>query len=215
MSRYIPALRFPLLTGWYDRVVAITTRERIWRDRLLDVLQLEDRESVLDIGCGTGTLTLAMHSRAPSASIVGIDADEAALAIARAKVAAPAATRFSQGLAQHLPFQDQEFDAVISSLFFHHLVSDDKRKVLAEARRVLRPSGRLAIADWGAPTGLLSRAAFLAVQVLDGFRTTQDSVSGALPLMIEEAGFESVREFEPLSTPTGTMRFWSALAGKK
>lgn len=192
-------------------MVAVTTRETVWRDRLLGLLQLKDRESVLDIGCGTGSLTLAIHVNAPSAAVVGIDADERALAIARGKLFGTSpGVSLHRGLAQHLPFADGKFDLVVSSLFFHHLRSEDKREVLREARRVLRPAGRLAIADWGAPIGPVSRAAFLAVQFLDGFETTRDSVTGALPRMIEEAGFEGIRESEPLTTPLGVMRFWRA-----
>jgi ubiquinone/menaquinone biosynthesis C-methylase UbiE len=199
------------LTGWYDRTIAATTREGTWRPRLLSLMELGDRESVLDIGCGTGTLSLAIHGAAPSARVAGIDADEQALAIARRKAeGTPPGLSFHQGLAQHLPFRDHEFDLAVSSLFFHHLPSEGKRAVLKEARRVLRPDGRLAVADWGRPTGRFSRAAFLAVQLLDGFETTRDSVSGALPRMIEEAGFEDLREHELLRTPVGVMRFWCA-----
>jgi ubiquinone/menaquinone biosynthesis C-methylase UbiE len=213
MGEFIPALRFPALTAWYDKVIARTTREEIWRNRLLSLLRLEDCDSVLDIGCGTGSLTVAMHAIAPSARIVGIDADQDALAIARAKLTQISpGIQLHQGLAQHLPFPDGAFDAVVSSLFFHHLRSEDKRSVLRQARRVLRPAGRLAIADWGAPTGPFARTAFLAVQLLDGFESTADSVRGVLPQLIEASGFDSVKEAEPLRTALGTMRFWTAVA---
>ncbi len=213
MGEFIPALRFPALTRWYDLVIAATTRETIWRDRLLRLLALGEHDRVLDIGCGTGSLTLAMHLDAPRATIVGIDADESALAIARAKLAPGSpGVQLQQGLAQHLPFADGVFDVVVSSLFFHHLSSEDKRSVLRQAHRVLRPAGRLAIADWGVPEGPFSRAAFLAVQMLDGFESTRDSVRGALPAMIEEAGFEALREHEPLRTALGTLRLWTAAA---
>lgn len=213
MGEFIPALRFPALTGWYDLVIAATTRETIWRNRLLRLLALGEHDRVLDIGCGTGSLTLAMHRDAPRATIVGIDADESALALARGKLAPGSpGVKFQQGLAQHLPIADCAFDVVVSSFFFHHLSSEDKRSVLRQAHRVLRPAGRLAIADWGIPEGPFSRAAFLAVQMLDGFETTRDSVRGELPKLIEEAGFEALREDRPLRTALGTLRFWTAAA---
>jgi hypothetical protein len=54
---------------------------------------------------------------------------------------------------------------------------------------------------------------FLVVQALDGFETTRDSVKGTLPQLIRDAGFISIREVEPVMTPLGVMRFWSARAG--
>lgn len=211
MAQFIPALRFPALTNSYDKVIAATTRETLWRNRLLGLLQPGNSESILDIGCGTGSLTLAMHAGAPSATVVGIDADERALAIARGKLEGVRGVRLYRGLAQQLPFGDGEFDAIVSSLFFHHLISEDKRKVLLQAHRVLKPRGRLAIADWGKPAGPFSRAAFVAVQLLDGFETTRDSVLGALPEFIAAAGFVRISESQPLLTPLGTMRFWTAV----
>ena len=208
---YLAPLRFPALTAWYDRVIAVTTRESVWRERVVHLLALEAGERVLDIGCGTGSLSMRIGAVAPSAFIMGIDMDEEALAIARGKfLRASSGMRLHRGLAQHLPFASEKFDVVVSSLFFHHLRSTEKRDVLREARRVLKPAGRLVIADWGMPTGPFSRAAFLAVQVLDGFETTRDSVTGAFPHMVGEAGFDAIREAEPLHTPLGVMRFWRA-----
>ncbi|MHB1242982.1 MAG: class I SAM-dependent methyltransferase, partial [Gaiellaceae bacterium] len=99
------------------------------------------------------------------------------------------------------------------SLLFHHLTLDGKRATLAEARRVLRPGGELHIADWGRPHDPLMRAAFLPVQLLDGFATTADNVRGALPALVAAAGFDPVRETRRRRTAFGTLTFLRAQAG--
>ncbi len=176
---------------------------------------LKHDERLLDLGCGTGTLTIALAASAPGAILVGLDADEEALDIARRKAAAAqTAVFFNRGYAQQMPFARGAFDVVVSSLFFHHLRRDAKRAVLAEVHAVMDSAGRLFIADWGKPVGPASRALFLLVQVLDGFETTRDSVDGALPQLIRDAGFDSVREEGFVMTPVGVMRFWSAVASK-
>lgn len=119
--------------------------------------------------------------------------------------------QWHRGFAQSLPFQASAFDAVVSSLFFHHLARPDKRAVLAEVARVIRPGGRLLIADWGRPANPASRALFLAVQFLDGFETTRDSVEGALPVLMSDAGFTDVRVVQEFLTVLGTLAMYSGV----
>ena len=158
---------------------------------------------------------MALAASAPGAFVVGLDADEEALDIAKRKTAATRGVIFyNRGFAQRMPFAKGVFDVVASSLFFHHLDQGAKRAVLVEVRRVLNHHGMLFIGDWGKPVGPISRAMFLLVQALDGFETTRDSVEGTLPQLIRDAGFISLREEEPVMTPLGVMRFWSARAGK-
>lgn len=206
---HIPALRFHALTRFYDPVVRFTTRETTFKPELVRRLSLAPGERALDLGCGTGTLTLMLADAYPHAYITGIDADKEALAIARRK--RPGETpslRFLQGLAQSLPFADEEFHGAVSSLFFHHLTQAQKRAALRELYRVLKPAGRVHIADWGRPTGVAMRALFYLVQALDGFATTQDSVLGVLPALLQEAGFIDVDDSTTYATPLGTMRVY-------
>src|SRR5690349_10487259 len=79
---------------------------------------------------------------------------------ARRKAAdAGVALDLRRAMAQELPFADATFDAVVTSLFFHHLRRDDKLAVGAELARVMRPGARLVIADWGRPRDRLMRVA--------------------------------------------------------
>jgi ubiquinone/menaquinone biosynthesis C-methylase UbiE len=208
---YIPPLRFHFLTRFYDGLVRWTAREATFKEALLGQVGQAPSERLLDVGCGTATLTIELTRRFPQAQVMGLDADAAALGIARAKAADTGANlNLEQAFADRMPFRAESFDAAVSSLFFHHLTADKKRRVLGELLRVLRPGGRLHVADWGRPTNFALRAAFFLVQALDGFETTRDSVAGVLPEMIFHAGFVDVRHTGNFATALGTMALYCA-----
>ncbi|MBA3436413.1 MAG: class I SAM-dependent methyltransferase [Thermoleophilaceae bacterium] len=208
-GRYVPANGRFLPTALYDRSIAITMREGAWRPRLVrDVLNGDPRE-VLDLGCGTGTLAIAMARAGGRARITGIDGDAEILDIARAKEGSEGID-FVGGLADALPFDDGSFDRVVCSLLLHHLDPAVKRAALAEARRVLRRGGRLHVADFGRSHDPLMRILFAGLQVLDGFANTADHPAGRLPAMIETAGFHSVERTLALRTAWGSFEVLSA-----
>lgn len=210
----IPALRFTSLTKFYDPLMATVLRESAWKAQLVDQVDVQDGMDILDLGCGTGTLTLLLARTAPGAHVVGVDADPDALERGRRKADESGATlELVKAMAGSLPVPDASFDRVVSSLVFHHLTLDDKRAALTEARRVLRIGGELHIADWGRPHDALMRVAFLPVQLLDGFETTSDNVRGALPALISAAGFEGVHETRRRRTVFGTLSLIRARRG--
>jgi ubiquinone/menaquinone biosynthesis C-methylase UbiE len=209
---YVPALGFHVLTPAYDAVVRLTTRERTFKSALIQQAGISNGQRVLDLACGTGTLAIAMTRLCPSAEILGIDGDEAMLEIARRKTrAADADIQFNQGLSFALPYPECHFDRITSSLFFHHLTWPDKVRTAAELHRVLRPGGELHVADWGRATGLLMRAAFLGVQLLDGFANTRDNVAGRLPELFAGAGFHDVVATRTFTTALGTISLYRAV----
>ena len=211
-SQFIPALRYDVLTRLYDPVVAVTSRERGFKRRLLEHARIKDGESVLDLACGTGTLAIAVKQEVPKAGVEGIDADPAILARARRKAKdAGVKIDFDEGLSTELPYEDRSFDVVLSTLFFHHLTDEAKADSAEEIRRVLRLGGRLLIADWGRPQDPLMRALFLNVQLLDGFRTTASNVAGRLPEILREARLKRVSVVDRMRTPLGTIEIISAI----
>jgi ubiquinone/menaquinone biosynthesis C-methylase UbiE len=210
-SSYIPALRFDALTRFFDPIVRVTTRESRVKQMLIEQVALRPRHRLLDIGCGTATLAIALARACPDAEVHGIDGDRKILAIARDKVSrAGVHVTLHEGLAWELPFDDASFDRAVSSLTFHHFDRRGKQRTLAAIRRVLRPDGELHIADWGRAHGIGMRLAFVGVQLLDGFATTNDSVTGKLPAFLREADFRDVEETRRLRTPLGTMSLYRA-----
>jgi ubiquinone/menaquinone biosynthesis C-methylase UbiE len=200
------------LTGFYDPIAAFTVRERTLKTALLRQVALRPGDRVLDVGCGTGTLLLMASARQPDARLFGIDADERMLKVAVRKAArAGRDIELRRGLADRLPYDGQSFDAVLSSLFFHHLRTEQKVRALDEIYRVLRPGGKLHVADFGPASGAVMRFLFLAVRLADGFEPTEDTARGRLPSLIERSGFREVVAGPTFSTVFGTLAIHSAV----
>jgi SAM-dependent methyltransferase len=208
---YVPALGHTWLTGAYDRVVRLTTRERAFKRALIEQARIEPGHRVLDVGCGTGTLAIWLKQSEPRAVVTGLDGDPTILAVAERKAQSSAANvRFDRALSYALPYADGEFDRVVSSLVFHHLSPEHKRATTREILRVLRPGGELHVADWGLPENALMRGLFIFIQLLDGFRNTRENVSGRLPAIFSEAGFGPVERRAQFTTVFGTLALYAA-----
>ncbi len=110
-----------------------------------------------------------------------------------------------------LPFADNRFDKVYSCLVFHQLDAETKVNALKELYRVLKPNGNLIIADWGKAQNKLMRFTFGLVQLLDGFKTTNDNVKGLMPDFISKAGFKDVVISNSINTAIGTFSYFNAI----
>lgn len=141
---------------WYDLLaplMTLGTEARLHR-RVLERMQLDRPLAALDVGCGTGVLTRQLHAAIPAGPdrrVVGLDAAEAMIAVARRKAGDREGLEFGAALAEELPHADAEFDRAISTFFFHHLNYGLKCRALAELWRVLRPGGLAAILDVDVP----------------------------------------------------------------
>lgn len=206
---HVPALGFAGLTRFYDTAIALSMREPHWRPLIVDLVASERPGSVLDVGCGTGTLAVALASRLGHGVVSGVDLDPAILDLARAKPGA-SAVGWQVGSATSLPYADGSLDVVVCTLVLHHLALEAKADALREMRRVLRPGGLLVIGDWGRPHDLLMRAAFVPVQLLDGVANTQGNREGRVPELIEEVGFVDVARVHRLRTVFGTFEVLTA-----
>jgi ubiquinone/menaquinone biosynthesis C-methylase UbiE len=208
---YLPAVRFNFLTPVFDVFVKGTTRERTFKQKLLDQAQLEAGFDVLDLGSGSGTLALWAKQREPGLRIRGLDGDPAIIAQAERKAArAGAEIPFDEGMSYELPYDDGSFDRVLSSLFFHHLILRDKERTIAEVARVLKAGGELHVADWGEPRSVPAKLGALAIRKFDGDAPTRDNLAGRLPELFEAGGLVDARERARVAAPLGVVSLYSA-----
>ena len=138
------------LMGWFVDTFLFRGQWKELRQKTADLASIQPGEQVLDVGCGTGTLAMEVARRVGREGlVVGIDPSAEQIARACSKAARPnVPVEFQIGVIEHLAFPDQTFDAVLSTLMVHHLPAPLKRQGLAEIARVLKPGGRLIIADF-------------------------------------------------------------------
>ncbi len=202
---YVPAASYDWLLPLYDPVLRWLMREDAFKTRLVREAAVEAGHRVLDLGCGTATLTLLVERLHPRARVHGLDGDPEVLATARRKLAA-AHSRVSlvQAFASPLPFADRSFDRVVSSLVLHHLTREEKLGALGEVLRVLRPGGSLHVVDFGRPASRLGRQLTALFQRGERLR---DNLEGRLPELLERAGFSRVEDRGRLAVPVGSLSF--------
>jgi ubiquinone/menaquinone biosynthesis C-methylase UbiE len=143
---FVPAAGIDLLLPLYDAFTALMGMGRARRS-LLAQAALRPGDSILDVGCGTGSLLALIAKTIPSVKATGLDPDPKALAIAARKLDG-SAVQLDQGFADKLPYPEASFDRVFSSFMFHHLEAPEQQAMVAEARRVLKPGGRLELVDF-------------------------------------------------------------------
>lgn len=209
-ARYIPALGFRWLTPLYDPLLKWVMREETFKRKLVQQADILPQMKVLDLGCGTGTLTLMLKHTYPETEVAGLDGDPQVLEIAREKTRG-VDIQWDEGLASSLPYPDSAFDRVVTSLVVHHLVTDDKRRAFKEIYRVLKPHGELHILDFGAPRTSLTR---FMTKYMRRLEETADNFDGLIPRFIKEAGFGGVTEAENFVTVFGPLSLWRAVKGE-
>ena len=207
-TTYIPALGYDWLTPFYDVLTRLVMQEEAFKRQLIRQATIKPGQRVLDLGCGTATLTILLKQTHPQADISGLDGDAQALAIGRAKARkAGLDLHLDEGMAFALPYPDGVFDRVLSSLMIHHLQSENKVRTMQEVRRVLTPEGEFHIADFGPPRSAWARLVGL---VLAHFEEVRENYQGLLPGLLAETGFTLVEETGHFPTLFGTLTLWKA-----
>lgn len=205
-DRYIPALGRDWLTPLYDPLLSWVMREGEFKRRLIRQALIRPGYRVLDLGCGTATLTILVKQTHPQSEVVGLDGDPRILAIASAKAAkAGVELTLDHGMAFQMPYPDQAFDRVLSSLVLHHLTTENKQRALREVVRILRPNGELHVVDFGKPHTAWAR---LISRTLQRFEEVEDNLKGLLPEMFRQAGLDQVAETARYATVFGTLSLY-------
>ena len=205
-----PALLIDWLTPVYDLFARLLMLEMRFKRAIITNARLTPGQRVLDLGAGTGTLAIMIKDVQPEIQVVGIDRDPKILLIARQKAARSGMeSAFNAGNAVALPFSDQTFDRVLSTLVMSLLSREQKTRAIHEVYRVLKSGGELHIADFGPPRTWWER--MVAPQVRR-FKPISDNLDGLLPLLFREAGFENVMEAAHYVTLFGAI---SILSGQK
>ncbi len=191
-QKYVPALSFRWLTPLYDALIdGPMSMSRMRRDLLKQMGDLSHRK-VLDVGGGTGTLAVMVKQAYPSAEMMVLDGDPQILEIARSKARnLGLEIRFDQGMSFDLPYPNESFDVVLTTVMLHHLSRDDKLTTAREMYRILRPGGQLFGADFAQPRSSLGKAIRPLTRRLE---RVADNLDGFLPVMFENAGFRNYRE---------------------
>lgn len=136
---------------FYDAVVSLLTlgKAKSLRAQTAALATIQPGEQILDVGCGTGDLTMIAKQMAGTiGTVVGLDASPEMIEVARRKATrAHVEIDYRVALIEAIPFPDASFDVVLSSMMMHHLPTHLKTAGLAEIRRVLKANGRVVIVD--------------------------------------------------------------------
>lgn len=178
-----------MLADYYD-LLTFTEKSKFRRNQI-GLMDIREREKVLEVGCGTGALSiLSKIAVGKYGKVIGIDIAPKMITKARQKARkANLEIDFKISSVDELPFPDCYFDLVISSLMFHHLPVKVKRRGLAEIRRVLKEEGRLFLCDFGAPHILIIPFMYLLLMWVS---STRYQLRGKLPELIRACGFKTV-----------------------
>jgi ubiquinone/menaquinone biosynthesis C-methylase UbiE len=175
----------------YDDYMRKVTRgrEQALRDATVDLAQLKPGDSVLEIGCATGTLSLAAQQRVGvTGRVCGIDVIPGMVEVSRRKAAqAGVSAEFREGSIDAIPYTDGQFDAVLCSFMIFHMSEPVRRRGIAEIHRVLKPGGRLVALDFAVPERPLQR---LFVTLF--FKGLAEHDLGELLPLMEASGFEGL-----------------------
>ncbi len=195
---------------YYDFIMTLMTfgRERTLRQMTVELAGVKPGDRVLEIGCGTGSLSLAAKAQAgPSGEVHGIDAAPEMVEVARRKAARQGAdVDFKVGLLQDIPFSRAQFDVVLCSFMIFHMPDDARREGFKEIARVLKPGGQVLIVDSASPEQTPRRG--LMARLLTG-TMPQHSLDELSPVM-RAAGFTDIEtgltRFKPVAFARGKTR---------
>jgi ubiquinone/menaquinone biosynthesis C-methylase UbiE len=210
---FLPAAGRDVFLPLYDPIVSLLGFDSARRE-LISGANIKPSNHVLDIGCGTGTLVVELKRQHGAARVVGLDPDPKALRRARLKAArAAVSVQLDQGFADELPYEQDSFDRVISSFMFHHLNEPERKNMLKEVLRVLKPGGSFHFVD------------FIVDDASDEFRDRlfrshaqmRDNTDARIRHLMSHAGFKNPAKVKERNMLFGLLHaaYYQAAAGSE
>ena len=185
--------------GIYDVVMEAVMfgRGRRLRAQMIGLMDFKPTDRMLDLGCGTGSLTLQIAEMLrDGGQIIGIDAAVKMIEVANKKCRkrnVEDRCSFQAEIAEKLPFENESFDYCLNSMFYHHLPRELKIASLSENMRVLKPGGSFLTIDIDKPDNFFAWLFVMAGYVCFVQPAIKENIDGLLPSLISEAGFEDLK----------------------
>ncbi len=189
--QYIPPFELHTLTRVYDFVLILAGFGKKFRGKIVNSVEIKKSDKVLDIGCATGVFLQVLKHKYPEVYIVGIDPDKQALDIARNRLNKFSDVELIQGFGEALPFKNESFDIIFSTLAFHHMPTDIKQKCIIEIYRVLKNRGKLVIVDFGSAK---HHWFYKYVTFWETFEYMEGNLQGLIPEFMKQIGFKNIKE---------------------
>jgi ubiquinone/menaquinone biosynthesis C-methylase UbiE len=194
----------------YDLLIRLFTRENAWRPRLLERIAPRPGQTILEVGCGTGTLAIAIKRQCPASTVIAIDPDPQALAIARHKAdMAGVKVDFREGFLDQQNFLPASIDCAYISLVLHQVPIAAKSQIIEQMTTRLKPDGSLHVADYARQSGLMRWLFKLTVQRADGVADTQPNADGLLETLLGSEALMPIGDDLRIATPSGTISLFS------
>ena len=192
-KEHIKPLTVGFLTPFYDSIIKIFAFSEFYQ-KIAHQIPQDKTVHILDVGCGTANLAIAIKRRSPNAEISGIDPDERILKIAKEKIKKEKLDiKLVKAYAQKLPLKSQSFEYVVSSFAVHHIPSHLKNQAFYEMHRVLRKNGTILIIDIGVPKNLLAKITGTVFSLIE---PVGPNLRGFIPKALKDVGFGDVQEIE-------------------
>ncbi len=185
-KNFIPAWHYNFLTPLYKPFMDLFFGGTF--KTITKLINLKPNETLLDLGCGPGSLLRVLHKKHPSNKLIGLDIDSKILKIAQSRLSNKIKLIESSAIATPLP--NNSFDVVISTLAIHHLQSADKERMIAEAHRILKTGGHFFLFDYTKPYSSFGR---IFVALFRKSENMDNALEGKYTEWMKKAGFKEVK----------------------